>query len=313
MVTEINKNKAQLLILMAFTAFMFNACSNGSAENEADGKASTPVTITHVSFEPMAEYVELSANSAFRKKSIVRSSITGMVLSVAVNPGDKVARGQTLFTLITREAAALMDKKAQGDSSLHFNGELKVRAAQNGIVSSIAHQQGDYVQEGDELASVAEPASLVFNLQAPYELTGYIHTGEPCEIILPNQINFQGKIETMLPAMDMQAQTLTLVVKPLMAEDIPENLIAKIKIVKSLKKNACTLPKEAVLTDETQTLFWVMKLLNDSVAVKTIIHKGIESDDKIEVLKPIFTTADRIIATGNYGLEDTAKVTITTK
>ena len=53
-----------------------------------------------------------------------------------------------------------------------------------------------------------------------------------------------------------------------------------------------------------------MKLLNDSVAVKTNIKKGIESG-KIEILEPMLNDSDRIILTGNYGLNDTAKISVT--
>ena len=56
-----------------------------------------------------------------------------------------------------------------------------------------------------------------------------------------------------------------------------------------------------------------MKLINDSTAVKVPIKKGIESQGKIEITEPVFTANDKIIQTGNYGLEDTARVTIIKK
>src|SRR5678815_96990 len=68
------------------------------------------------------------------------------------------------------------------------------------------------------------------------------------------------------------------------------------------------LPKAAVLSNEEQTEFWIMKLLNDSVAVKTGIQKGIESGGNIQVISPPLGDSDRIILTGNYGLSDTAKI-----
>jgi hypothetical protein len=86
--------------------------------------------------------------------------------------------------------------------------------------------------------------------------------------------------------------------------------MAKVSLVKETKQNATTLPKEAVLSNEEQTEFWVMHLINDSIAVKTNIKKGIESD-KIEILEPMLNDSDRIILTGNYGLSDTAKISIT--
>ncbi|MBC7400292.1 MAG: RND transporter, partial [Mucilaginibacter sp.] len=92
---------------------------------------------------------------------------------------------------------------------------------------------------------------------------------------------------------------------------IPENLIAKARIVKSLKPNTQSLPKSAVLANETQTEFWVMKMINANTAVKTPVKKGIETANSIEILSPKFTAQDKIITTGNYGLADTAKVKIT--
>jgi len=56
--------------------------------------------------------------------------------------------------------------------------------------------------------------------------------------------------------------------------------------------------------------FWVMKLINDTMAVKTVIKSGIVEGSKIEILSPLFAPGDRIIYKGNYGLRDSAYVTI---
>lgn len=306
-------NKVTQLSFILFFVILSTSCGNSNSSTADSIKNATPVTITQVSVGPLAQCMELNAISVFQKKSVVRSVTTGIISSVEINPGDKVSKGQLLFTVITKEAAALRGGNLQEDSILNFNGELGIAAAQSGIVSSVAHQKGDYVQEGDELASLAEQSSLVFNLQVPFELAGFIRTGQTCEIVLTNNKHINGIVSSILPAMDVQAQTLTLIVKPSASENLPENLIALVKIVKYSKKNAYTLSKEAVLTDETQTGFWIMKLLNDSTAVRINIKKGIESNGRVEILEPFFSAADRIVLTGSYELEDTAKVTIITK
>lgn len=56
-----------------------------------------------------------------------------------------------------------------------------------------------------------------------------------------------------------------------------------------------------------------MKLINDSTAVRVPVKKGIESGNKVEILQPEFSGTERIIITGNYGLEDTAKVNVANK
>ena len=53
-----------------------------------------------------------------------------------------------------------------------------------------------------------------------------------------------------------------------------------------------------------------MKLIDSITAVKVPVKKGIETTDKVEILSPVLSDSDKILITGNYGLEDTAKVKI---
>ena len=94
------------------------------------------------------------------------------------------------------------------------------------------------------------------------------------------------------------------------APALPENLIAKVHILRSAKPVAQSLPKSALLTDETESDFWVMKLLDSVTAVKVPVKKGIETRDKVEILSPQFGKDDKILVSGNYGLPDTAKVKV---
>jgi hypothetical protein len=53
-----------------------------------------------------------------------------------------------------------------------------------------------------------------------------------------------------------------------------------------------------------------MKLVNDSIAVKVIVKKGIETNNEVEIADPVFNPSDRVILTGNYGLPDTSLIII---
>ena len=269
----------------------------------------TPATYTTIALKPMAETLELNGVTSFSRKNIVKASATSHVENSYINLGDMVEKGQVLFTLKTKEAAAY-DKNMMSDSTFAFKGEITIKAQKSGVISSITHQRGDYVQEGDELAQLSEQSSLVFMLQVPFELIEYIKINEKCQIQLSDNRVIGGVISRRLPVMDVQSQTENFVVEPLTSINLPENLIAKISILKSAIHNTPVLPKEAILADETLTSFWVMKLLNDSVAVKVPIKKGIEANNDVEILEPTFTPADRILFTGNYGMTDTAKVSI---
>ena len=66
-----------------------------------------------------------------------------------------------------------------------------------------------------------------------------------------------------------------------------------------------------MLGNEEMTSFWVMRLANDSTAIKVPVQRSIVTHDSVEVTEPHFATGDRFLLTGGYGLPDTANVIIT--
>jgi len=169
---------------------------------------------------------------------------------------------------------------------------------------------GDYVQEGDQLAVLADSKSFGFLLNLPYELNRYVTTGKVLQIDLPDGSHLNGTVAHIMPSVDSAAQTESVLIKVDSPKTIPQNLIAKVRITKEQKTNVTSLPKKAVLTNESQTSFWVMKMIDSITAVKVDVVKGLETKDRVEIVRPQFSTNDRILLTGNYGLADTAKVKI---
>lgn len=298
-----------ILLLLSGTFLLLLSCRNSAPAAEDENVVRTPVTIVPVEYKPVASTVALPAVATFLNRNIIRATATGTIQKVLINQGENVVNDQLLFVIRTREAMAL-DKKEQSDTSLSFNGLINIASRTTGVINSIAYQKGDFVQEGDEMAIVSEQNSLVFILEVPFELDKYIEKNRDCSIILPDSRQIRGKISGKLPEMDIQSQTIRYVVRPSAVVHLPGNLIASINLVKSATEKALVLPKEAVLGDETQTEFWVMKLLNDSTAIKINVKKGFENNEEVEITSPEFLPSDRIVLTGNYGLSDTALVTI---
>jgi len=300
------------LFLVPGTFILLLSCHNSSRPAEEATVIRTPVTIVPVTFKPVTSIVRLPAVATYMNKSIVRATTAGTIDKVLITAGEPVNPDQLLFTIRTREAMALADKMAE-DTSLSFKGVINITSHKEGVINSISYQKGDFVQEGDEMAVVSEQKSLVFILDVPFELNQYIEKNRNCKIILPDNRQINGIITGKLPEMDMQSQTIRYVVRPATTDRLPGNLIASVNLVKSSNSNALVLPKAAILGDETQTKFWVMKLINDSTAIKISVSKGFENNDEVEITEPVFETSDRILLTGNYGLPDTARVTIIQK
>jgi len=64
------------------------------------------------------------------------------------------------------------------------------------------------------------------------------------------------------------------------------------------------------MTNETQTVFWVMKIVDNKLAIKVPVLKGIENDNEVEVLSSGLTDSDLVITEGAYGLNDSTVVKI---
>lgn len=299
--------KFSLILLYAILIFGLYGCKSKPAQEEQN-EIRTPVTVTTISNGSMSDSLALNAVSSFLKKNSLKSSAIGYVRQVNVKIGDFVEQGQVLFTIQTKESSVFKSKAL--DTLLNFNGLFQIRSSSAGIVTQVDKLTDDYVADGDQLCIIAQKSSLVFLLNVPYELNRYIHLKDNCVIELPDHTLVSGTIDSRLSAVDAVSQTQSFVVKPLSDKNLPENLIAKVRIPKEIRKNSAVLPKDAVLTDETQEHYWVMKLMNDSVAVKVMVTKGIETSKDIEIIAPAFSPKDRIVLTGQYGLGDTASVEI---
>ncbi|HEX2975698.1 MAG TPA: HlyD family efflux transporter periplasmic adaptor subunit [Bacteroidales bacterium] len=303
--------KRNTIIAGVFSALVMTvlfSCGQ-KTESSASETTETPVTLTPAAVRHMVSSTDLPATSIFLKRSTLKATVSGTIRKASVMQGDKVVENQVLFTMKTKESMALENSEKK-DTTLSFSGLIEIKSPGNGIISSVSHQPGDYVQEGDELAVISEKNSLVFILDVPVELEKYMALNKHCLIDLPDSKPINGTITGKLSEMDLQTQTLKYMIKPSEIADLPENLIANVRLITSEKDSAIVLPRKAILSNETMTEFWVMKLINDSTAVKVPVKKGIENIDEVEITDPVFTPADRILLTGNYGLPDTARVFI---
>ena len=298
--------KAFLSIAAVISLF---SCGTRNVSSDSEVVAKTPVTVTSPVIKDLKETAEFPAVSSYIVKNTVRAATAGIVEQVSIAPGEQVQAGALLFTLKTREAAALQNA-ASTDTTLNFRGIIKIHSPGAGIISSILHQAGDLVQEGDELAVLSDIKSLVFIMEVPFEMKGIADRNKECILRLPDSSRVTGIILRRLSEMNVQDQTVSYIVQPVSDRYLPQNLVASAILVKGTEKNATVLPREAVLGNETQTQFWVMKVINDSTAVRIPVVKGIENRQEVEITSPVLLPDDRILRTGNYGLPDTAAITI---
>lgn len=299
---------AGAIVLAALT---FSGCGQKKSASTADSSAPLPeVQVTHVRQGTVQQTVQLNATAVFRRQHVLKSPVTGYVVKSFAEPGQMVRKGDPVFVIETKESRALGNSLDSLNRKLGLSGRMTIRASVSGYVAAISHQTGDFVPEGEPLATLNDKNSMAFLLNVPVEWPSIIRRGQSLPVQLPDGRKLSGVVTETLPSVDQAAQTRQVIVRVENAGVVPEGLIAKVSLVQQEKAGAQILPKAAVLANETENHFWVMKMHGKKTAVKVPVTTGIQTADSVELLAPQFQSSDEILTTGNYGVPDTLNVKV---
>jgi biotin carboxyl carrier protein len=303
------KNKILLNACFLLFILFFNSCKK--QETISKGlEVIVPVTVTHIDTTSIDDFEEVSGTVSYITKTPVKSNITGYITSVSIKTNDLISRGKTLFTIKTKEALALGNDVNKLDPNLHFGKAVAIQSSTNGYVTAMNIEKGNYVQEGDILAIINDLERYGVIINVPFELKKYITLNSTLSVYLPDGRIISSTVKQFIPSVDVGSQMQSVFLKIDTKENLPENLIVSVRIPKSQKASLISLPKTAILSDEIETEFWTMKLINDSTAVKIPVQIGIKNQERTEIIAPKFDLKDQFLTSGNYGVGDTLKVKI---
>ncbi|XHR95802.1 HlyD family efflux transporter periplasmic adaptor subunit [Mucilaginibacter sp. UC70_90] len=180
-----------IYLFAGLLTLLYSCKGNTPADDAGDAEtaAQTPVTVTTVADSAMVDYIDLSATSVFQQKNVVKANANGYIQKVNILPGHYVNKGEFLFSIKTKEAQSIGNSINVLDTTFKFSGVNKIKAAGNGYVTQLNHQQGDYVQDGEQLAVISDRSSFVFVMQLPYELRSYVKNNQDVQLVLPGGEN----------------------------------------------------------------------------------------------------------------------------
>ncbi|MGA3014261.1 MAG: HlyD family efflux transporter periplasmic adaptor subunit, partial [Bacteroidales bacterium] len=162
--------KRSTILILIPSFLLLSKCGGRQEGDEKEVQAKIPVTVENIHTADVKDYLELNATSTFLIKSVIKSPTSGYVEEIKIMQGDKVSKNQIIFKVRTKESTAL---RSDSLNPYSFSGIITIKANLDGIILSVDHPQGDYVQEGDELAVIAVPSSFVFLLDVPYESVSF--------------------------------------------------------------------------------------------------------------------------------------------
>ena len=190
----------------------------------------------------------------------------------------------------------------------HGFGDIRSNAT--GIITNLNLNINDYIAEGDIIASIVQPASLRVQVNIPYEYSNDIQQGTSCEVLLPNGTSLKAKISDILPIVDAVSQAQSFLIDLHDTKELPENLNVKVKFVQKESADILTIPKQAIQTNELLTKFWVMKVVNDSLALRTTVEPALKNDSLIQVKSSHLHLDNLVVTSGAYQMQDSTIVKV---
>jgi multidrug efflux pump subunit AcrA (membrane-fusion protein) len=302
------QNKIQLFFGLGALLLLQAACSSAPPAADDAAAASIPVVtvgspVTHT----FTNSITFTGTTQFQQKSVIRAGIAGYVHHRGWKMGDQVRAGGIYCTITTKEQQALKNIDQNGVLA-KFKAPIPIVSGTSGIITAVNYQNGDFVAEGDILATLTQQSSLVLLVNVPVEYLSKVRAGTPCTVIMPDGSKVSKTLQAGLPTADPASQTQSFIV-PIASSNLPEGANLKVVVPLSNAEQALAVPVKAVQTDETQEHFWIFKLGGDGKAYKVAVKAGkISADSLQEIQADKLSTSDKIILDGAYGLSDSSKV-----
>ncbi len=185
----------------------------------------------------------------------------------------------------------------------------QVKAPIKGVVSLRHIKVGNMVKVDQPTFRITDFDPLLAVLHVPERELSKLRVGFPAKIAPDalNDMEFQGKILRISPVVDAGTGTFKVTVE---VKDrtrmLRPGMFARVRIVHDTHDNVLLVPKDAVLSEDSET--WVF-LVKDGAVTKNEVQIGYVNTTHMEVLTGL-NLGDTVVTTGLGSLKDGAKIKV---
>jgi Cu(I)/Ag(I) efflux system membrane fusion protein len=193
------------------------------------------------------------------------------------------------------------------------DGKLKLRASTSGVISTIKAKEGDNVNAGQTLLSIADLSNLWAILDVYESDLNRIKKGDELIIRIPNEDNVKGEVVFVSPVLDSNSRSAKARV---VITNTNRNLKPGIFITaelgnpesKSASSEALMVPKSAVLWTGKRSVVYQQLENENGVYFKMIeVETGSSSSDHVEILSGL-EPGDEIVSQGAFSVDSEAQL-----
>ena len=240
----------------------------------------------------------MSGNVKALEEATLYPRVSGKLMKNLLREGDPVKRNQTVSLIERDEVGAVYEP-------------VVVPSTITGVVGRVYLDPGENVTTTTPVALVVNQSTVRIEVDIPERYIGDLHKGQPAVLrvdALPGQ-DFEAKLNILSPVVDSMSRSMAVE----FVADNPKSLLksgmfAKVNITLSEKKDAASVSKKSVYTDEDGQTYVLLPSADRKTAVRQNVTVGFENNNYVEITEGL--AAGEEVITFAYGVKDGSKIEI---
>ena len=321
-----------LNILFVVLVGMLSVVLGGGCGKQETSDSSPRVTVevraATIQRGQIEETIEATGSTFIQRDVQLRSSINGILVDFKYFNGDKIPKGTVIARIRSKEAAAALQgaevlmQSAQTDQQREeaqkalalaerSSNTVSLTAPFEGILSNKQKNEQEVIAEGEQIATLVDPSSIVFAADVPSSLLSRIKIGQRAHIRFTGSSPVEGTVNRIEPLVNATDQTGKVKILLAPSSDILKgSLFGEASIVTGEKRDALLVPRSALLVDDENNSTSIMVAGADSLAHQVNVRVTWKSDSMAAISGKSITPSTSVIVEGNYGLPDSTKIRV---
>jgi membrane fusion protein, copper/silver efflux system len=215
-----------------------------------------------------------------------------------------LASGNRLLAEASKEKlSALGISKSQIDrleKDKKVTQNIRFYSPQSGVLINLGVREGMYIKPETQVLSIANLDTIWLLAEVFERQANWVEAGQKAEAILPSMpgVIWKGTVEYIYPDLDPVTRTLRVRLRFNNSEEkLMPNMYAHVTVYAGEKKEALSIPREALIRDAKQQR--VIKALGDGRFQAQEIVAGIESGDRVEIISGL-NEGDNVVTSSQF-------------
>jgi biotin carboxyl carrier protein len=320
------RTRVRTAMVLLATLALAGGCARHAADDEEDaGAAVVPVRTAAVEERAFTDAIEAPGQWRSSGDVSLPAPFAAVVESLGPRLGDRVAAGDTLGMLVTRQSRAALRgaelllreahdpaARAEAERAAALANRDLVRvpivAPRAGVVTKRDAEPGGEVGDGAEVLAITPVEGIVFEARLPAGATQLVHTGLAAVVRSAGEPDRAVRVTRVLPAANAADQATLVWLAPVGGPTPLLDRFGTAVMTTSGTRRSPAVPEAAVVENDLDGSARVVVVTADSTATWTPVKLGATAEGWRELVGGTLSPGALVVVEGQRGLPDRTHV-----